>query len=224
MINRALNQKTAWSDERAIAVSSLIEAAVASRAESFSLIPRVDGRETEDGLRQWILRETMREILQMLEGRNVLALIEPIGFASSSLKHKAELVDAIEAVGGRTKFKLVHATFQHVIVGGGPIFPDYTATVHISGISDPLPTLDERLDAHRGLVDRDDRCGTIDQIAGFIEAGTRDRSLLNVRVLPFKTATRWETTYVSHSTLSTICRLQDECSGIRPQCDVPSRT
>jgi predicted xylose isomerase-like sugar epimerase len=94
MINRALNQKTAWSDERAIAVSSLIEAAVASRAESFSLIPRVDGRETEDGLRQWILRETMREILQMLEGRNVLALIEPIGFASSSLKRK-RLADGV---------------------------------------------------------------------------------------------------------------------------------
>ncbi|QRM57090.1 TIM barrel protein [Sinorhizobium sp. BG8] len=160
-----------WSAERADAIRGLIEASIESGAETFSLIPRVDGGETEDGIRQVRLREAMREILPMLDGHNVVALIEPIGFASSSLKSKAELVDAIEAVGGRRKFKMVHDTFQHAIAGGGPIFPEYTAMVHISGISDPIPRLDERLDTERILVDRDDRCATLEQITDFLAAG-----------------------------------------------------
>ncbi|WP_309141668.1 TIM barrel protein [Ensifer sp. ENS11] len=160
-----------WSAERAHAIEALIDAAAESGAETFSLIPRVDGKYTEDGARQKVLCRVMREILPMLDGHNLLALIEPIGFASSSLKEKVELVEAIEAVGGLTKFKLVHDTFQHVIAGGGRIYPEYTATVHISGISDPQRKLDETLDAHRILVDRGDRCGTLDQISAFLEAG-----------------------------------------------------
>lgn len=57
------------------------------------------------------------------------------------------------------------------IAGGGPVFPEYTAIVHISGISDPQPILDQTLDVRRILVDRGDRCGTLDQISAFIEAG-----------------------------------------------------
>jgi hypothetical protein len=99
-----------WSDERARAVEALISVTVASGAESFSLIPRVDGREVEDGVRQRALRAAMREVLPMLVGRNIVALIEPVGFASSSLSAKAELVEAIEAVGGKSKFRMVTAT------------------------------------------------------------------------------------------------------------------
>jgi 2-keto-myo-inositol isomerase len=160
-----------WSDERANAVRALIDAADESGAETISLIPRVDGGGTEDGIRQKILRDAMLEVLPMLEGRKVLALIEPIGFASSSLKDKAELVEAIDAVGGPMKFKLVHDTFQHAIAGGGPIFPQHTAIVHISGISDHAPALDGTLDAYRVLIDHNDRCGTIEQIEAFLEVG-----------------------------------------------------
>lgn len=160
-----------WSAKTGSAVQALIDAAVESGAETFSLIPRVDGKATEDGVRQTALRQAIREILPMLAGINLFGLIEPIGFASSSLKHKAELVDAIEAEGGKAKFRLVHDTFQHAIAGGGTLYPAYTAMVHISGISDPLPVLDETLDAHRVLVDGDDRCGTLAQIAAFSNAG-----------------------------------------------------
>ncbi|WP_083203875.1 TIM barrel protein [Ensifer adhaerens] len=160
-----------WSDARATCVQDLIDTAEKSGAQTISLIPRVDGVGTENGVRQSVLRQVMREILPMLQGRRVLALIEPIRFSASSLKNKAELVEAIEAVGGPGKFKMVHDTFQHAIAGGGPIFPDYTALVHISGISDPTSPLDERLDAHRVLVDDQDRGGTCRQINAFLEAG-----------------------------------------------------
>lgn len=160
-----------WKAETASAVQALIAAAVESGAETLSLIPRVDGKATEDGVRQAALRHAIRQILPMLAGTDLLALIEPIGFASSSLTDKAELVDAIEAERGKARFRLVHDTFQHTIAGGGPLYPDYTAIVHISGISDPKPMLDEALDAHRMLVDQYDRCGTVAQIAALLEAG-----------------------------------------------------
>jgi len=160
-----------WNRERADQVRSLIDTAHAAGAETISLIPRVDGRGTEDGLRQKVLRDVMRQILPMLDGTDVVALIEPIGFAKSSLKHKAELVEAIEDVGEPEKFKLVHDTFQHVIAGEAEIFAPYTGIVHISGISDPDVPLDEMQDAYRVLVDANDRCRNIEQVASFIDAG-----------------------------------------------------
>lgn len=160
-----------WKAETASAVQALIVAAVESGAETLSLIPRVDGKAAEDGVRQAALRLAIREILPMLAGTNLLALVEPIGFPLSSLKDKAELIEAIEAEGASVHFRLVHDTFQHTIAGSGPLFPDYTAIVHISGISDPKPILDEKLDAHRVLVDADDRCGTLGQIAALLQAG-----------------------------------------------------
>ena len=160
-----------WNAERAAEVRHLIDTAHAAGAETISLIPRVDGKGTGDGVRQKVLRDVMREILPMLEGTNVVALIEPIGFARSSLRHKTELVEEIEAVGGPNRFKLVHDTFQHVIAGETELFAPYTGIVHISGISDPDVPLDETQDAHRILVDADDRCGNIEQIEGFLAAG-----------------------------------------------------
>lgn len=154
-----------WDDIRAAQIVALIEVAEAAGAETISLIPSVDDRRTLP------LRDAMREILPLLEGRKVLPLIEPIGFANSTLRGKAELVEAIEAVGGTQRFKLVHDTFQHCIAGETALFAPWTGMVHISGISDPAPDLDEALDACRVLVDGQDRCGTLEQIANFLEAG-----------------------------------------------------
>lgn len=160
-----------WNDERARAVESLIASASRAGAETISLIPRVDGGGLADGERQATLRTVLREIAPMLEGTGVVGLVEPIGFARSSLKDKAELVEAIEATGGPKRFRIVHDTFQHVIAGGGAIFPKHTALVHISGVSDPHPTLDEALDSERVLIDGHDRCGNLEQVAAFLDAG-----------------------------------------------------
>lgn len=151
-----------WDDERAGQIQALIEVAAASGAETISLIPTVDDRPTR------ALRDVMRDILSMVEGTGVLPLIEPIGFESSSLRGKADLVAAIEAVGG---FKLVHDTFQHVIAGETEIFPEHTGMVHISGISDPDVPLDATQDAHRVLVDEQDRCDNPGQVRRFLEGG-----------------------------------------------------
>ena len=69
------------------------------------------------------------------------------------------------------RFKLVHDTFHHHLAGGGPIFPEHTGIVHISGVVDPALKPEEMQDGHRILVDADDRLGNIEQIRALLDAG-----------------------------------------------------
>ena len=160
-----------WDGDRERAVRSLIGTAKAAGAETISLIPRNDGTRLGDGERQANLRVAMKAILPMLRDAEITALVEPLGFVRSSLRSKAELVETIEAIGGRDHYKLVHDTFHHALSGGGPIFPDYTGIVHISGVTVPDLRIDQMEDEHRVLVDQNDRLGNIDQIAALLAAG-----------------------------------------------------
>lgn len=160
-----------WNEAMRAKVQLLIDQAVASGAESISLIPRNDAPKWTDSERLGALREALSEILPMLEKANLIGLVEPLGFTSSSLRSKAEAVEAIEAVGGRGRFKLVHDTFHHHLAGGGAIFPEHTGIVHISGVVDPSLGVEEMQDGHRILVDARDRLGNIEQIKELLEAG-----------------------------------------------------
>jgi 2-keto-myo-inositol isomerase len=160
-----------WSEAMRAKVQLLIDQAVASGAESISLIPRNDAPKWSDGERLGALREALRQILPMLEKAGMVALVEPLGFASSSLRSKAETVEAIEAVGGAGRFKLVHDTFHHHLAGGGAVFPAHTGIVHISGVVDPALKPEEMQDGHRILVDARDRLGNVDQIRQLLDAG-----------------------------------------------------
>jgi len=151
-----------WNDARAAEIAALIDIAEASGAETFSLIPSVDDRTTRP------LRDLMRDILPMLEGRRALPLT--VGFESSTLRRKAVLTDAIAAVGGPRKFKMVHDTFLHTISGETELFAEFTGVVHISEYSRPSVVLDASQDAYCGLVDADDRRGNIAQITGLLQS------------------------------------------------------
>jgi 2-keto-myo-inositol isomerase len=160
-----------WSDQVAQDVRDLIATAKAAGAETISLIPRNDGTGTANGERQANLRHAMKEVLPMIEAADIVALVEPLGFPVSSLRQKSELVDAIDALGAGDRFKLVHDTFHHTLAGGGDYFPDYTGIVHVSGVVDPDVPVDEMQDAHRVLVDAQDRLGNVAQIAALLAAG-----------------------------------------------------
>jgi 2-keto-myo-inositol isomerase len=58
----------------------------------------------------------------------------------------------------------VHDTFHHALAHGGDFFPQHTGIVHISGVADPAPALDQMTDAHRVLVDADDRLANVVQL------------------------------------------------------------
>ncbi len=160
-----------WSEPMRDKVQLLINQAKASGAETISLIPRNDAPDWSQAERMTALRGAIAAILPMLERVDMVALIEPLGFTSSSLRSKAEAVEAIEAEGGLGRVKLVHDTFHHHLAGGGPIFPEHTGIVHISGVVDPTLKPEDMQDGHRILVDARDRLGNIAQIRALTEAG-----------------------------------------------------
>lgn len=160
-----------WSDGMRAKVQLLIDQAKASGAETINLIPRNDAPALSDAERALALTGALSAIQPMLEKADLVGLIEPLGFATSSLRHKAEAVKAIETVGGIGRFKLVHDTFHHHLAGGGPVFAGHTGIVHISGVIDTALAAEQMQDGHRVLVDGRDRLGNVAQIRALLEAG-----------------------------------------------------
>lgn len=161
----------AWNDAMRAKVRLLIDQAQDSGAETINLIPRNDAPNLTEAERFSALCGALTEILPMLEAADLVGLIEPLGFTTSSLRDKAQAVRAIEAVGGVGRVKLVHDTFHHHLAGGGPVFARHTGIVHISGVVDPALAPDQMQDAHRVLVDAEDRLGNISQIRALLDAG-----------------------------------------------------
>ncbi len=153
-----------WSEAMKAKVELLIAQAKESGAESISLIPSNDGVKETDEARLGALREALAIIRPMIEAAGIKALIEPLGFTTSSLRLKREAVEAITAVGGNDGFRLVHDTFHHFLAGETEYFPDMTGIVHISGVIDPDVAPDQMQDGHRILVDDRDRLRNIEQI------------------------------------------------------------
>lgn len=160
-----------WSNAMRVKVQLLIDQALEAGAESISLIPRNDAPAYAEGERDTALRRALDEILPLLEGTGIVALIEPLGFVTSSLRRKADAVGAIEAVAGERYFKLVHDTFHHHLAGETEYFPDHTGIVHISGVIDPALHPEDMQDAHRILVDERDRLGNVEQIRALLALG-----------------------------------------------------
>lgn len=160
-----------WSNEIAQEVRALIADAAAAGAETISLIPCNDGTHTAEAERRTLLHRAMEQVLPMLEAADLVALIEPLGFPRSSLRLKSELVEAIDDLDGRNRFRLVHDTFHHTLAGGGPIYPELTGIVHVSAVVDPSISVEQMEDEHRVLIGPQDRLDNVGQIAGFLEAG-----------------------------------------------------
>jgi 2-keto-myo-inositol isomerase len=160
-----------WSENKAAEALALMRLARACGAEAVSLIPRNDNGGMGNGERQANLRVALKALAPMLEDHGLVGLVEPLGFEICALRHKAEAVDAIEALGAQGRFRLVHDTFHHHLAGGGPIFPEHTGMVHVSGVVDPHLSIGEMGDQHRGLVDGADRLGNLAQLAALEAAG-----------------------------------------------------
>ncbi|RUV17091.1 MULTISPECIES: TIM barrel protein [unclassified Mesorhizobium] len=161
----------AWSDVMRDKVQLLIEQAQEAGAETISLIPRNDAPRYAEGEGDEALRRALGEILPMLEKANLVGLVEPLGFVTSSLRRKADAVACIRLVGGEQRFKLVHDTFHHHLAGEREFFPEFTGIVHISGVIDPALTPEEMQDGHRVLVDDRDRLDNVGQIRALLDRG-----------------------------------------------------
>ena len=159
-----------WSDAKAAEAEALMKIAVAAGAEAISLIPRNDGVATDRAESRRVTETALRNILPMLKAHGLKAMVEPLGFAVCSLRYKDVLADAIDAVGGVGNYFMVHDTFHHALAGFGPIFPELTGIVHVSGVTDMI-ALDDMRDPHRVLGDADDVLGNVAQIRALRAAG-----------------------------------------------------
>lgn len=160
-----------WSDAKAVEADGLMAAASACGAQGISLIPRNDGLGLGNGERQANLRIALRELKPMLDAHGLLGFVEPLGFEHCSMQYKSEAVEIIEALNADHCFKLVHDTFHHHLAGGGPVFPDHTGIVHVSGVAIAGIPAREMTDQHRLLVDGQDRLGSVHQVEALLASG-----------------------------------------------------
>ncbi len=161
-----------FSDSKHDEAEALIQLAVGCGAEAISLIPRNDGRGCAEGERQENLQKALLGLQPLLEAHDLVGLIEPLGFTRCSLRSKREAVDAINGLNVGHCFKLVHDTFHHYLAGGD-VFPEHTAVVHVSGVTDISVSNTEMRDSHRVLVDANDRLGNIEQLDALHASGYR---------------------------------------------------
>ena len=107
----------------------------------------------------------------ILADQGILGLVEPLGFATCSLRSKREAAEAIEEIGGGQRFGLVHDTFHHALAREPEVYPALTTLIHVSGVTDPTARLADLRDSHRGLVDAGDRLDAAGQIGALVADG-----------------------------------------------------
>lgn len=161
----ALQRFDDWRAERANEAAALADYAAACGAEALVLVPTNDGSEPDR------LNAALEGLKAILQGRGLIGLVEPLGFATCSLRLKSKAAEAIRAVEGTDTFRLVHDTFHHHLAGESEMFPELTGLVHISGVDNPDVAVDDMRDADRVLVTENDRLGNIEQIRELRRAG-----------------------------------------------------
>ncbi|TXR47580.1 TIM barrel protein [Phyllobacterium endophyticum] len=167
----ALQRFNEWMPEREREAIELADYARDVGAKALVLVPVNDGSGQAEGERQANLRAALAALKPILEERGILGFVEPLGFEICSLRSKREAVDAIEAIGGEGRFKLVHDTFHHHLAGEPELYPAMTGLVHISGVTDPDVSVSDMRDPHRVLVDEDDRLDNIGQMRSLLKLG-----------------------------------------------------
>lgn len=152
-------------------VLKLTQQARESGASAIALIPRLADEPVDRDIQRAQLLASLEEIKPILDDNGITALIEPLGFANSSLRYKADVMAVLEDMGRPVCFGLIHDTFHHTLSGETELYAEATHIVHISGIADASVTPSEMTDAHRGLVDHNDRLGNIAQISNLLAQG-----------------------------------------------------
>lgn len=166
----ALQKFNIWTAERSKEFITLCEYATAAGIEAIVLVPLNDGTQTDITDRKKNLKESLKEILPILQEYNLTGFIEPLGFISSSLRFKSEAVEAINELSSPL-FKMVHDTFHHFLSGERIDFPSLTGLVHISGVKNTHIEISKLKDDHRELIDKNDILDNVAQIKSLMSNG-----------------------------------------------------
>ena len=167
----ALQRFDDWSATREREAGDLARYAAACQARSVVLVPTNDGSGGTDGERLARLRRALKALEPILADQGILGLVEPLGFATCSLRSKREAAEAIEEIDGGRNFGLVHDTFHHALAREPELYPALTTLIHVSGVTDPTARLTDLQDSHRGLVDAGDRLDAAGQMGALVAGG-----------------------------------------------------
>ena len=163
----ALYPFNVWSGDLPERAERLADYAAACGAKALVMCPLNDGTAVSQG----DLVAALQAMAPILRDRGLTGLVEPLGFRISSMRTKAEAITAIEAADGADVYRILHDTFHHHLADETEFFPDWTGLVHISGVTDPEVAVADMLDAHRVLVNADDRLGNVAQLRALEAAG-----------------------------------------------------
>jgi 2-keto-myo-inositol isomerase len=168
----ALQRFEDWNDTRAAEAETLAAYAQACGARALVMCPtNSHGDARNAGERAADLRRALAGLRPILHAHGLTGLMEPLGFEECALRLKRLAVDAIDDVGGRDTFAVMHDTFHHYLSGETEFFPTRTGLVHISGVEDTSLKLAEIRDAHRVLVGPADIMDNVGQIRTLLAGG-----------------------------------------------------
>lgn len=146
------------------AACRLMELAVDCGAEGLVLIPSNEGPEPERQRRLDGLHRSFEILAPELAAHTLTGFVEPLGFATSSLQSKADVVETVIEMGLTSRIKLVHDTFHHALAQENAVYAAHTGILHVSGVSLLNKPISELQDKDRGFVGADDQLGNISQI------------------------------------------------------------
>lgn len=168
----ALQKFNVWNDERAAEAEALAGYAQQAGAAALVLCPLNDRADRRDeAARDRDLRTALEALAPILAAHRLTGLVEPLGFAESSLRLKRTAIDAIDATGHADIFAVLHDTFHHTLAGEVEFFPTRTGLVHISGVEDRSLPYDGIRDAHRVLVGEADLMDNLGQLRRLLRGG-----------------------------------------------------
>ncbi len=168
----ALQRFEQYDATREAEAQALVRYAVESGTQALVLCPtnsRKDVRSADQ--RHADLVHALRKLQPLLADNGLIGLVEALGFEECAVRRKSQAVRAINEVGGRATFALVHDTFHHYLAGEATFFPELTGLVHISGVEDKDLAPSDMRDGHRVLVGPADRLGNIIQLRTLLAAG-----------------------------------------------------
>ena len=156
------------------AATNLMAQAVGCGAEGIALIPKVATAPLDRADQRLNLRSALNLLVPVLQDHDLKGFIEPLGFGNSTLRFKADVATVLDDMGAPDCLRLIHDTFHHHLASEQDFYPELTALVHVSGVVDPAPTVAQMADAHRVLVDADDRLNNISQLRTLVRGGYKN--------------------------------------------------
>ena len=165
----ALQKFNIWNKERKDELLFLCNAAKKINCKGIVLVPLNSGKYYEEDQRLSLLKNSLNEIGFILSDYAIKGYVEPLGFKSSSLRYKSDVIDLLDTIENKSKFSLVHDTFHHTVAEDKSIYVEHTSIVHISGVKNLLEESYNFTDEMRELIDESDRIKNVEQINFFLK-------------------------------------------------------